>query len=205
MEAKSENILKACFDRPEIGPAFRLLRLFGTTGAWTAFECLATDAWVTALNARPLSLGQRALTVSPEGGSQDGLTSKQVSVKLLAKYGFDLRAHMGTVLKPKFDLTSLSNITRAYNAAFGKYRQLDEVFDSRDLDLLEASRHVIVHRAGIVDEEFRSRTKRMDLDYPLGIQLPLDGKTVSRLANSAIEAGCRLIAFVDDWLVHNSE
>jgi hypothetical protein len=133
----------------------------------------------------------------------DGLTGKQISIGLLAKHGFDLRGCLGTLLKPKFDLTSLTNIRTAYEAAFGKCKQLDDMFSERDLHLLEASRHVIVHRAGVVDAEFVARTKHFGIKAEEGKLLPLSGTTVSALVDSAIKAGAAVLGFVDARLAND--
>jgi hypothetical protein len=168
-----------------------------TSAAWTAFECMATDAWVTMLNTDPMSFYQNTLMVTGSGEMPIGLDSKQISVSLLAKYQFDLRNHLGTLLKPKFDLTSLKNIREAYEAALGKSPEVAGLFAGEDLNLLEICRHVIVHRAGIIDAEFSKRTRRMSFKVSEGQPLPLNGKLVSTLANAAIMAGCNLLALVD--------
>ena len=95
-------------DHPELKAGPRALLTSATTGAWTAVECLAADVWVASLNARPMSLATRAVAAEATGEQIDGLSGKQITLALLGKYGFDLRACMGTVLKPKFDLTNLS-------------------------------------------------------------------------------------------------
>jgi hypothetical protein len=116
---------------------------------------------------------------------------------------FDLRNCMGYLLEPKFDPTSLPRIKRAYTAAFGKASELTGLFDAPELGMLEASRHLIVHRAGVVDEEFKKRAAKWGINYAIDVLLPLDGKQVSRLANAAIDAGCKLLSFVDEWMVNN--
>jgi hypothetical protein len=176
-----------------------------TSAAWTAFECVATDTWVTALNAVPMTYYQGVLKAAGAGESPQGLTGKQISVGLLAKYSFDLRGHLGTLLKPKFDLTSLSNIRDAYYAAFGKVQPLADLFEDEDLNLLEACRHVIVHRGGIADAEFVSRTRRMNIAVEEGAPLPLDGRLVSKLANASTAAGCKLLAFLDGQLASEGD
>jgi len=104
---------------------------------------------------------------------------------------------MGTILKPKFDLTSLGNIRKAYDAAFGKSQEVEEVFASNDIRLLEASRHVIVHRAGIADDDFMKTPGSSEIGAAQGQPLPLTGVLVSRMINAGIDAGSKLLAFVD--------
>src|SRR5882672_1705213 len=72
--------------------AMRALLASGVSAAWTAFECLASDLWIAALNERPQA-GTRALAELP-GDANDDLTRKSISVRLLQKYGLDLRNTM---------------------------------------------------------------------------------------------------------------
>jgi hypothetical protein len=108
---------------------------------------------------------------------------------------------MGTILKRKFDLTSLSNIKKAYLAVFpNEKKTLEGWFNAQDLKLLEACRHVIVHRVGVVDQEFIDKTTRGDaLNQPL----PLKGELVSRAIAASINAAVNLLGFADRWLRTN--
>ncbi len=182
--------------------SLRSLILAVISEAWTAFETLATDGWEAVLNARPLPLAQNALTVlSPSSESSD-ISRKHISVGLLAKYAFDLRNNMGTVMKSRFDFTSVSGIGRAFTSVFGKTKELEEVVGNHHLSALEASRHLIVHRAGIVDDEFRRRTAS---SAPLGSPFPLEGDTTKTLVNAAAESGVKLLSVCDDWLIRHAK
>jgi hypothetical protein len=108
-------------------------------------------------------------------------------------------------LKPKFDPTSLANIRTAYDAAFGKCKELDAVFEEQKLHLLEATRHVIVHRAGVIDAEFIARTKNMDVTAKEGDTISLNAQSVSALVNAAIKAGNAILEFVDTKLTADCE
>jgi len=112
---------------------------------------------------------------------------------------------MGTLLKRKFDFTSVEGVQYAFKAIFKKPSPPEEIFQSSALWLLEATRNVVVHNASIVDEQFTEATKNMKLGYVEGQPLPLDSKLVSRLANASIDSGCKLLEFVDNWLVKNPE
>jgi len=165
--------------------------------AWASFECAAKDAWIAALNSRPLQLAQSAFGSLPEGASAEGISGRQIGVGLLARYGFDLRDKLGTLLAPKFDFTSVSGIRGAYSAAFGKQADHEIALTDPPLGLLEATRHLIVHRAGLVDEEYHRRTGDAT---PIGQVLQLNGFVVSNLANVGVSAGCKLLHAVDRWL-----
>lgn len=147
-----------------------------------------------------MQLGQTAMTKLPEAPSVEGLVGRQVSVGLLARHGFDLRTKLGTVLAPKFDFTSVSGIRIAYATVFGKESTVGESLGEPALARLEATRHLVVHRAGIVDDEYIRRT----LDaMRIGEPLQLTGTQVSQLANGAVGAGSRLLRALDLWLTQN--
>lgn len=151
-------------------------------GAWTAFETLATDLWVTAVNLRPMSLGVNALR-APRGDTADNNgTEMEVSendkyhpmnLDILQEYNFNLSSSLGTMIhsKQKFNFNKLRGIRNAYLQAFCYYAKssrkaaLPEVKawfageDYKELGTLEAIRHVLVHRAGKVDRAFLDRVK----------------------------------------------
>ncbi len=197
-EAKVQ--LAHLLDHLDLESPARALLYAACSSAWSSLECVSKDAWIAALNSRPFQLAQQALTKLPDEPAIDGLTGKQVSVGLLARHGFDLRNSLGTLLSPKFDFTSMSGIRTAYEAAFGRSSELTKLLSVPEISHLEATRHLVVHRAGLVDEEYIRRTGD---SVTIGTQLPLTGARVSELANSAIAAGGRLLQITDTWLIQN--
>lgn len=161
--------------------------------AWTALESLAIDLWESALNANPTKFGQPVFSTLPSS-SADGMSSRQISIGLLARHGFDLREKLGTVLAPKFDFTGVRGIRSAYSSAFGDISEIEEHFDSEKLLELEASRHLIVHRASIVDQIYLSRTNN---NNTIGERITFDGESLSTLLNSSIELSICIMQFVD--------
>ncbi len=111
-ETAQRHLVHLSHDK-KVASALRSIEVARVVLGWTAFECLAADSWETALNESALRLGQRALSAIPDDASvEDGLTRKHVAVGLLAKYGFDLRKKLGTILRQKFDFSSLAGIRR---------------------------------------------------------------------------------------------
>ena len=198
---KANSSISEMLENDEVRDSIRSLLASATTAGWTAFEYLSTDLWVEVLNTRP-KIAQHTFSSVTDEKSAEGLTSKNIPVRILSKYNFNLQQCMGTLLKPKFDFTGVDGIHKAYVAAFEKDAALHNIFQSTDLKLLEAVRHLNVHRSGIVDEEFKNRS---NLNVNIGDILPLDGATVSRLVNASIEAGCNLLCHVDHWLAIHPE
>jgi uncharacterized protein involved in tolerance to divalent cations len=183
-----------------VNSSIKFLLRAAISSAWTAFECLAKDLWVVALNSRPLNLAHPTFRSVTDDNVANGLTGKSISVGLLARQGFDLRCCLGDLLSTKFDFSGVRGIKEAYFAAFGKSASLEGILARDELEKLEAIRHLVVHRAGIIDDQFKRRVKT---DVAEGELLALDGQSVSHLADEALNDGCNLLEFVDAWLVGN--
>jgi hypothetical protein len=115
---------------------------------------------------------------------------------LAAKYNFDLRGCLGSVLKSKFDFTSFDGIAEAYLKAFGECKELQEL--GKDLKRLEQVRHLIVHRGGLVDEKFVYLTKmkvRPDTVLFIRVEEVRDYMLATTLGSLA------LLRTVDNWFV----
>ncbi len=134
--------------------------------AWTAFEMLATDLWISALNEAPNPLAVRFASSMAE--KQQG---KSVAISQLAEYGrrdFNLSSVMGTLLKDigKADFTSLRSTKFAYEKAFGEKIAL---FDHNGLQVLELVRNLVLHNAGIIDAKFLDSLKERGISRQGGI------------------------------------
>lgn len=153
LRALGEQAIQVAWAEPGARAAFRLLLTFATSGLWTAFECVASDAWISAVNARPTRLGQRGLKAEPAREQPEGIKGKSIEIGLLARHGYDLRACLGTVLESKFDFTGVAGIRNAYSTVFGDEQSLKEALNNDELGFLEVCRHVITHSAGVIDRE----------------------------------------------------
>ena len=137
--------------------------------AWTAFEVLAADLWIEALNFEP-KIALELITTAQNQGS--GLVNKDVgktySVDTFAKFGFDLSRNMGTILSQRYgNFLRLTNIERAYGDA-----AMALPMDGKAgtcLRLLEHLRNVIVHRGGVVDAEYKRKISSMPINLLQGV------------------------------------
>ena len=196
----AEMLVAHAVASPKFAPAGQTLLYAGVVFGWTAFECLAGDLWTASVNARPSAV-MREILDDTDGPHPDGMTSKSISVGLLARYNFDLRSHMGTILKGKFEFTNVDGIRRAF-AALGADPILTKRLVDPDLRNFEAARHLIVHKGAVVDERFRGRVPH---GPAVGSILAVDGAELSRLLNAGLFAGCELLRFVDRWLGSRTE
>jgi hypothetical protein len=178
--------------------ALRSLTFARIVFAWTAFECMAADMWEVAVNDKAVELGHPAFQhLSQDFIGNEGITTKNVAVGILARYGFDLRNALGTVLRSKFDFTSVAGIQGGYEAAFGKAARLVEILGDKELIRLEVTRHVVVHRAGIVDGEY---VRRASSNLREGQPIPVDDEGVISMLIAMMRAACSLTEFVDGRL-----
>ena len=200
IQKRTETILSHPTYGRFLTSSMQVLYSAAISASWTAFECLATDLWVASLNERPQPLAQSALS-SLDVHEPGELSGKQISVGLAAKYGFDLRHCLGTLLKPKFDFTSVSGIQKAYRV-FTMDEFVRKIFAEPLLSELEATRHLIVHRASRVDEEYRKRTSS---SRELGSALTFSAENASVFARTSEKAGFGLLAFVNDWFVRKGK
>jgi len=184
----------------EIRSGYRSLLYSGLVWVWSTFEVFCSDLWEISVNESPHVLGKEAITGlsrMDKLGEIEGLTAKYIKLDYLAKYGYDLTHSMGTILKPKFDFTSMSSIRQAYHSAFPKNQTISRVLANNALFFLEMKRHLIVHRAGLVDETFVSKT---GVDIPVGVMLPVSDKEVLEYGNTVINVGFSLVDSVQGYL-----
>ncbi len=188
------------------------------TGAWTSFEALAGDLWEAALNAHPHFLsdlkGKRQKSTDAPGCTEQSKQSpkgedpgKSIAVGILQRYKYDLSRCMGSVLKSKFDFTSLgakNGIKSAYWAAFGD-QNIGSIIEGESLRSLASVRNVIVHKAGMVDEEFKGDLSAIPPFRSIGIgkRIPIDGALVQDLIHPVVNSAIDLIRSVDNWIVEH--
>lgn len=201
--SSQDELERMCGD-PSYGPvlsaAMRVLKMAVVSSTWTALECVASDCWITALNECPTHLAQQVLSSVPRESDTSDISSKQISFGLAAKYKFDLRHCLGTVLKAKFDFTSISGIRKAYAAAFKGERQLDEfqsLLSTPLLRELELTRNLIVHRASIVDNEYNTQ---MSMSLALGKPLQITDEQISEFAERVAIVGAAILIFASDFI-----
>jgi hypothetical protein len=174
------------------------------TGAWTAFETMAVDLWEECLNGRP-ELGFRVLGIK-DADDDEGRKRVGFPFGLLKAWNFELKNRMGSLLvaMKKQDFQSRGGIARVYATTFGD-KKTDVLFDDQTLRWLAATRHCIVHKGSIADDEFTNKVKthetlkRVQADQ----RIPITGDLVRELVDSASTQGIALIEFMRDWLNKN--
>ncbi len=165
---------------------------------WIVFETLSEDLWESALNAHPTTLA-----------ALGGKTT--ISFDDLLKNGFDVGKKMGTILKDKkkdVSFRALADIQDAYSVAFSKQGSaIVDILKRPRLRCAAAVRNLLVHKRGIVDQEFLKQTAGIP-DLPavtIGDNFPLSGKISAQLVDSCRHSAIALVLAVHAWIVGHPE
>ncbi len=211
---------------PKFGGWFTHLMEMQIVACWTAFETLAGDLWVAAVNAQPSPLamlsGSRTRISKGKGKRSDEAKfspdesnapqdDKEVSlsdIMRLSRGTYDISHCMGSLLKRRFKFTSLSGIRRAYGAAFDPKRQreltevLDGVLADSSFDALSAVRNLIVHKSGVADDDYLEDMKSAPAapKLTIGQRLSVSGRLVCDLIGPVTKQSVALLRAVDAWV-----
>jgi hypothetical protein len=183
------------------GLGFMAILANAITNLWTAFETLSGDLWETALNVHPKELA--ALSGKKKGGEKD--EPRKIDMSFVERHNYDLSKAMGTVLKSRYKFTNITSTKLAYQHAFpAVFEKIDSII-LPEMEILECLRNLLVHRSGVVDEQFLERVKNMPVFPPIqaGETLCVNGGMVSALLNVTIKSGDALFRAVDDWLAEH--
>jgi len=156
---------------------------------WTALECLARDLWVRSLNNSSASVAHKAFRAL----ESDDIQRKFIAVSDLAKYGFDVRHRVGSILASKFIFTDFEGIRRAFRVLHPTSNLTSDT-NARALFLLEKTRHLIVHRAGFIDEKFKRETGERG---PIDTRITLTAEEMQEWIDAVIVVGMKMIRMVD--------
>lgn len=117
--------------------------------AWSALEVLASDLFVRLLNAKPCLAG----VLFREERTRQLFRAKDLG-DALEEHGYDLSGRMGQVLLQQSRLDTLGKIKDVYGVLFGDSAALMTALGQPELWRFYKVRNVIVHRGGVVDEQF---------------------------------------------------
>lgn len=160
-----------------------------TVALWTAFECLARDLWVNALNNSSVSVAHKAFNCL----EREDAARKSVSISELAKHGFDIRQKVGSILEAKLVFTDFPSIQKAFRIIDEK-AVVSTSDDERQLFLLEKARHLIVHRAGYVDQKYKSETST---SAAIGSRISIDPAQLTSWFEAVVRTGSSMISLVE--------
>jgi hypothetical protein len=175
-------------DCESLASARELMRQ-GVVLIWSALEVLVRDSFVFLLNRRP-ALAEQLLA--------DQVNRKRFSVdkidwQTLVTYGYDLSGNLGSFLISKADLTNVPAIRDVFGALFPLAEDLRKLLADRRLWHLCQKRNLIVHRRGLIDQQY---LKSMGEDLPLGAELWITPDEIEELLEVALSIGTSVICEV---------
>ncbi|MBP0905735.1 hypothetical protein ACFSKN_15635 [Mariniflexile gromovii] len=191
-----EEINKLLENTPPLVNAYRILGLNALVNSWTIFEAFSKDLWKYVLNKQPQKFINNLLKSNNRFLNDiEGINGKQISISLLSKFNFDLSNNLGDILAPKYDFTSASGIKTAYIDLLNLEKTELAFLNDKQIRQLEITRHLIVHNAGIIDEDYLRRTAYKNEKLNDGITI--SHKDASTMINASVESVIELISLID--------
>ena len=157
--------------------------------SWSAFEVFANDILREIMNANP-KLISRFADVKP----YKEVLSPRLFLEAMSGRNYDLSSAMGDIFCDAVRLDSIEKIRDALAIAVGDPTLEEQLKDTR-IWLLFQQRNLIVHRRGIKDARFLSRTTD---NGTLGEQILLNGDYIDSLLELVRDIGCALYSAVLD-------
>lgn len=194
-EKEFSNLLQG--NKLQLRNTYEALLYSGTVWMWCGFEVLMKELWELALNIGGSYASKNVIKNLSNLGDPGGIGLPQgryISLDYLARYGYNISNQLGSALSYKFDFTSVNGIKKAYLRAFPKSIAIRNSLDNKAIIGLEATRNVVVHNAGIVDEEF---CKKMNMSKSeIAKRLRLNSRKLSDYGNSTIDVGLHVMTAV---------
>lgn len=117
---------------------------------WGAFEVLATDLAIAMVNESP------ALADNPQTAKRYKLSN--ISIDALKLYDYNVSQNMGRIIFENQRLDSLPLIQESLSLLLKDDSEIEKSLKSQTLWNLSQKRHLIVHRRGIADKQYLSKT-----------------------------------------------
>lgn len=164
---------------------------------YSAFESLAEDLWIEGLNECQMAARQwiaKNLDKAAKFGELFG-------------GGLDLTKIFGTRISQvrQVNFSTFSDIEKNYLHAYGT--AIMDNFNHPRMYATEKMRHLLAHRAGVIDAKFIREVKSIpDLaDLELGSNLPMSGLVVRGSIDACVSAAVSLLTYVDEFTVTNHD
>lgn len=171
---------------PESLAAARELTRQGIVLTWSAIEVLARDAFVCLLDCNPVYA--ELLVADP--ANRKRFSAERVDWQTLATYGYNMSSSLGSYLISKADLKSVLAIRGAYGALFPEADELQKLLGDRCLWNLSHKRNLIVHKRGIVDQQYLDSTGDT---LTIGDDLRVAPCEVEELLETTLKVGTEIV------------
>lgn len=134
--------------------AARELTRQGIVLTWSAIEVLARDAFIYLLDNKPAY----AELLLADPANRKRYSADRIEWQTLETYGYNMSSSLGSYLISKADLKSVLAIRGAYGALFPAAGELQKLLGDGCLWNLSHKRNLIVHKRGVVDQQYLAST-----------------------------------------------
>jgi len=147
--------LNASLRSTEIKATVEELLRQATVSIWSSFEVFSGDIAIELVNIAP----HRALSLFQSEKTRRHLGGKgSISLEVLAACDFDLSGKVGNLIWESRRLDALNVIRDIFSVLAAENSTLQKKLSCDDMWILNQRRHLIVHRRGIVDQEYLNQT-----------------------------------------------
>jgi len=140
--------------------------------------------------------------INPQPRIYEVIGGKALRLDVLQAYNYNLSEVMGTVLSEHFSFQRLDDIRDAYFRAFEGEHEIWKIMLDTDIRSVCAIRNMLIHKAGLVDADFKTqvdgipRFAQAEIEKPL----PIDGSMVRDIVGPFLDNSLKLIQLVDEWI-----
>jgi hypothetical protein len=126
----------------------------GVILVWSAFEVFFRDIFCYFVNKKPANT--KLILDNPR--LRNRLPFKGVTFEVLSDYNFNVSSRMGNIITSYIDFSNLDAIRDIVSAFFPDRKSLKNILNLREFWLMNQRRHLLVHRAGYVDDRYLEKT-----------------------------------------------
>jgi hypothetical protein len=184
-----KHILEDNLDNPAIRIAASELIRQCAVQLWSALEVVASDIFVTFLNARP----DLTIRLTENEKTKKLIQLKGIPIEALAKYQFNLTSNMGNLLVNYLPVDTVNSMKAIFGAILPNPKAINRVLSDHELWRLFQQRHLIVHRRGIVDSSYLSATGD---NVPIGSEIAITPAMLKKYMKCVLKAGSAIGAGV---------
>jgi hypothetical protein len=188
------NHMNYLLERDHVKIGLNEIRVQSLISIWSVFENSSRSFIIDVLNNFP----SRSIAITQREDLKAYFGKKAVDIDLIEVHGFNLERSMGNILFHERRLDNLSAIRSIFDSLFSD-NAVREALGS-DMWMLNQRRHLFVHKRGIVDLEYISRTGDM---MPIGQRLSLTSEMIEKYITIVEKAVIAIATAADDVLAEN--
>ena len=180
------EFLLSAHDGGSISIAASELIFQGTVLTWSSFEVLARDVFINHINKHPNLVS----LLLQDQNTKKRFDITKIPLDILSEHGFDVSNKMGSILAEQQDLSDLRTIKQIFITLWGSEKNICDKLNNRTLWILSQQRHLIVHKRGIVDSDYNTKTGE---GLPSGSRLQISPQDLKQYIQAVLDAGCSIL------------